>query len=112
MERSTVSRRGERAGYRLHVWRVLRGPGQRLLLPEWLAITIGRHIFAWRRLDDVELAHELAHVEQWRRYGITFAVRYLWASRRITRAGGDGYRDNPFEVEARAAADALRQPRP
>jgi hypothetical protein len=91
--------------YRLFVLPFLRRPGSRLLLPDWLAITIGRWIFSWRPLDDAELAHELAHVRQWQRYGLLFIPRYLRASRRARRAGGDGYRDNRFEVEARAAAD-------
>lgn len=42
------------------------------------------------------LAHELVHVEQWRRYGWTFPIRYIWGLRR-------GYRDNPYEQEAHAA---------
>ena len=35
----------------------LRRPGHYLLLPHWLAITLGRWIFAWRELDEAELAH-------------------------------------------------------
>jgi hypothetical protein len=87
----------------------LRRPGARLLVPNWLAITIGRRIFAWRPLDEVELAHELAHVRQWSRYGLLYIPRYLRASWRARRAGHDGYRDNPFERAAFAAADAVRR---
>jgi len=72
----------------------------------WLAITIGRWILAWRPLDVTELAHELEHVRQWRANGLRFVPRYLSESRRAAAAGGDRYRDNRFEVEARAAADA------
>jgi hypothetical protein len=82
----------------------LRRPAQRLVLPDWLAITIGPVIVAWRRLDDAELAHELAHVRQWRRYGLAFIWRYLRASAAAERAGRDRYRDNRFEREARAAS--------
>lgn len=82
---------------------------QRFVLPNWTAITIGSRIFAWRALDEPELAHELAHVRQWRRYGLSFIVRYLAASQRAARAGGDRYHDNVFEREAAEAADAARR---
>jgi hypothetical protein len=90
--------------HRVAVLPWLRRPGQRLLVPNWLAITIGRWILAWRPLDDTELAHELEHVRQWQRYGLLFIPRYLRASWRAARAGGDRYRDNLFERAARAAA--------
>lgn len=91
------------------VWPWLRPVGQRLLLPSWLAITVGRWIFAWRPLNDAELAHELAHVRQWQRYGLLFIPRYLRASWRAVRAGGDRYRDNAFERAAQAAAARARE---
>lgn len=87
----------------------IRGPAQKLILPNWLAITIGSLIISWRALDEIELAHELTHVEQWRRHGPLFAIRYMLASRRAAAAGGDRYRDNPFEVEARTAEEAVRR---
>jgi hypothetical protein len=96
------------ARHRLHVWPWLRIVG-RLMLKDWLAITIGRDIYAWRTLGVVELAHELAHVDQWRRHGAWFAVRYLLASLGARRAGGRWYHDNPYEVEARAAASAAER---
>ncbi|MGH2456053.1 MAG: hypothetical protein ACRDHD_07335 [Candidatus Limnocylindria bacterium] len=91
------------AGHRLHVVAWLRRPG-RLVLPDWVAITLGRHIWAWRDLSPRELAHELAHVAQWRRHGPAFAVVYLGASLASWRAGTGWYRGNRFEVEARRAA--------
>jgi hypothetical protein len=87
---------------------LLRRIGGRLIMPGWLAITVGRLIFAWRTLDEVELGHELEHVRQWRANGLRFIPRYLAESRRAAKGGGDRYRDNRFEVEARAAADAVR----
>jgi hypothetical protein len=75
---------------------------------EWLAITIWRWIFAWRPLDEAELAHELMHVRQWYANGLRFIPRYLAESRRAAAGGGDRYRDNRFEVVARAAADQVR----
>lgn len=93
--------------HRVIVLPFLRGIGNRLVLPGWLAITIWRWIFAWRPLDEVELAHELAHVLQWKENGLRFIPRYLAESRRAAKHG-DRYRDNRFEVQARAAADAVR----
>jgi hypothetical protein len=95
-------------GYRLIVWPWLRKVGSRLIMPSWLAITIGRWIFAWRPLDEAELAHELVHVRQWHENGLRFIPRYLRESRRAARSGGDRYRDNRFEMQARAAEDAAR----
>jgi hypothetical protein len=48
-------------------------------------------------LTDRLLRHELAHVRQWRAAPIVFPVQYIWNHFR------HGYRDNPFEVEARLA---------
>ena len=84
------------------MWPWLRRPG-RLLLRNWLAITIGRDVLAWRELSQRELRHELAHVEQWRRHGWWLALRYALASWRAWRAGKGWYDGNAFELEARAA---------
>jgi hypothetical protein len=81
---------------------------QRLVLPNWTAITIGPGIFAWRELDEFELAHELAHVAQWRRHGLGFIRRYFAASSAAKKAGGDRYFDNAYEREAKAAEEQLR----
>lgn len=93
--------------HRLHVWPWLHPLGS-LLLTDWLAITVGRHIFAWRDLDDGELAHEVAHVEQWRRHGLAFPVAYLADSLRCRRSGKRWYHDNRFEQEAREASRRRR----
>jgi hypothetical protein len=87
--------------HRLHVWPWLRRPGS-LVLRDWLAITIGRDVLAWRALSDHELRHELAHVAQWRRHGVRLALLYPLESWRALRAGEGWYRGNRFEVEARA----------
>src|SRR3954453_16591474 len=100
---------GQPLKYRVIVFPGLRVIGQRFVLDNWLAITIGQWIFAWRPLDDAELAHELTHVRQWRRYGLLFIPRYLRASwRAAVPEDGDSYRDNIFEREAAAAAAAVR----
>jgi hypothetical protein len=88
--------------HRVYVWPWLRVLGP-LLVPEWLAITIGHRIFAWRAMTATELEHELAHVRQWQRHGWTFPLAYLAASYRARRSGKRWYQDNRFEVEARAA---------
>jgi hypothetical protein len=93
--------------YRVIVLPPLKAVGQRLIMPNWLAITIWRWILAWRPLDEAELAHELEHVRQWYVNGLRYIPRYIAASNRAAKAGGDRYRDNKFEVEARAAADAV-----
>ena len=90
--------------HRLHVWPFLRLPGS-LVLRDWLAITLGHHVLAWRRLTDRELEHELEHVRQWARHGVAFPIAYALASLQARRAGRRWYLDNRFEVEARAAAD-------
>lgn len=87
-------------------WLRLIGP---LLIRDWLAITIGRTIFAWRALNDAELEHELEHVRQWGRMGLRFPIAYLTESVRARRAGKRWYHDNRFEADARTAADARRQ---
>lgn len=99
---------------RLRVRPRLRGIGGRLLLPNWLAITLDTTIVSWRRLEPDELAHELAHVRQWRRHGrLGYVLAYLRGSVAALAAGGHWYRDNPFEREAReaAAANHGRDPR-
>jgi len=95
--------------HRLIVLPWLRIPAQRLILPNWLAITLGPLIISWRPLDRVELAHELAHVAQWRRHGLRYPLLYWQASEQAKAAGLDRYRDNAFEVEARAAEESVRE---
>jgi hypothetical protein len=93
--------------HRVHVVPWLRAPAGRVFA-NWLAITIGRDIVAWRELDPFELAHEVEHVRQWQEHGVLYAVRYWLASLGALRGGGHWYQDNPFEVAARAASDARR----
>ena len=96
---------------RVHVRPVLRRPAARLF-PNWLAITLGRHIVAWRRLDGPELAHELEHARQWAHHGWRFPLRYWASSIGAWRHGGNWDRDNAFEMDARSAAEAARRATP
>jgi hypothetical protein len=96
---------------RTYVRPALRRPGS-IVIPGWLAVTIGHSIISWRRLDPAELEHELTHVRQWERAGtIGYPIAYALASLRAIRAGGHWYRDNAFEAEAYAAALAVRDGR-
>jgi hypothetical protein len=98
-----------RPAFRLHVYPWLRRLGH-VLFPNWLAITLGSHIWSWRSLDPAELAHEAKHTEQWRRVGWRYPLLYWMSSIRAVRAGRDWYRDNEFEREARQAAAATVGP--
>lgn len=57
------------------------------------------------RLTPGLLAHEMEHVRQWSEDPL-FPLRYTLATLR------HGYRDNPYEVAARAAAQAAAHPPP
>jgi hypothetical protein len=63
------------------------------------AVTLGSTIIVHptAQLTRRLLQHELAHVRQWRQRPFTFPLRYAWQHIR------HGYRNNPFEVEARDA---------
>lgn len=63
------------------------------------AVTIGRTIVVHpdAQVTARLIRHELAHVAQWRARPWTFILRYALGHLR------HGYRDNPYEVEARRA---------
>ena len=85
----------------VHIRPRLRQIGE-FLFPNWLAIAVGNHIWAWRPLSGHELAHEMAHVRQWRRHGAFFPLLYLRASLQAWRGGKHWYFDNAFERAAEA----------
>ena len=93
--------------HRVLIWPWTRRIG-RLVIPNWLAFTLGRTIVAWRSLSASELEHELEHVRQWRRLGWRLPIAYLAESLRVRRRGGHWYRDNHFENQARSAATKVR----
>jgi hypothetical protein len=99
---------GKVPNHSCHIWPWLKGPAQRFILPNWAAITIGRHIFSWQQLDEFSLAHELCHVRQWSQHGIMYIPHYFAASRAAKAAGKDQYRGNAFEAEAYSIEDDLR----
>ena len=71
------------------------------------AITIG-HVVVGESLDALHTtrAHERAHVRQFERWGVLLLVLYPLAGLVAWVRGGDPYRDNRFEREARAAEAA------
>lgn len=53
--------------------------------------------------DQRWVKHEMAHIDQYRRYGLVrFLLLYTWYSIKY------GYRNNPFEIEAREKEKGLR----
>jgi hypothetical protein len=73
---------------------------RRLLLPA-MALTLGHVVFGQNQAAlDITRAHERVHVRQYERWGLLFIPAYLLASAWLCLRGRDGYRDNPFEVEA------------
>lgn len=90
----------------LDLSRVRIAEGCRLpLLPEFVAITLGRSIYVRGHLSRrpaTLLVHELTHVRQFMEAGwLGMTARYatLWLEH--------GYRQHPMEVEARAAEKAF-----
>jgi len=71
------------------------------------AMTFGHVVFG-QNLASLEYSreHERVHVRQYERWGIAFVPAYLLSSVYLHLRGRDGYRDNPFEVEAYAADEA------
>jgi hypothetical protein len=71
------------------------------------AITLG-HVVVGVSLDALTKtrAHERAHVRQFERWGALLLVLYPLAGLAAWLRGGDPYRDNVFEREARAAESA------
>lgn len=57
------------------------------------------------------LEHELAHVRQAARWGLLFPFAYLMSSLHQACRGRRAYRDNLFEVQARAAESAASHAR-
>jgi hypothetical protein len=83
------------------------------VIPAWffgtprVAVTLWTYVFLGHGLEPTAdlLLHELRHVQQFQAVR-AFPLRYLWELARR------GYRDNRFEVEARAFATARLQDTP
>ncbi len=74
------------------------------------AITLGHVVVAVSRdaLTSTR-AHERAHVRQFERWGALLLVLYPLAGLIAWLRGGNPYRDNVFECEARAAENTVRR---
>lgn len=67
------------------------------------AMTVGHVVFGTDLAAlTVTRAHERVHVRQYERWGPAFIPVYLGWSLWLQLRGRDGYRENPFEVEAYA----------
>jgi hypothetical protein len=68
-----------------------------------VAITFGHVVLGTgAAVLDALRAHERVHVRQYERWGVFFVPAYLASSALQWLRGGDPYRDNRFEREARA----------
>jgi hypothetical protein len=74
----------------------------------WQAITLG-HVVLGRDAATLRACrlHEHVHVRQYERLGLLFFALYAASSAAALLRGGDAYRDNRFEREARRA-ESLR----
>ena len=66
------------------------------------AITLGHVVLAVGEPDERLLRHELVHVGQYERWGPLMGPAYVLAALGARLKGGHPYRDNRFEVAARA----------
>ncbi|MGV3484039.1 MAG: hypothetical protein ACO1RT_06460 [Planctomycetaceae bacterium] len=66
-----------------------------------MAITLGHCVLGQTQGGlDATRAHERVHVRQYERWGPFFIPAYLMAWAVLSCQGRDGYRENPFEVQA------------
>lgn len=69
-----------------------------------MAMTFGHVVFGQTESAlAITRAHERVHVRQYERWGIAFVPAYLMISAYLYARGRNGYRENPFEIEAYAA---------
>lgn len=65
------------------------------------AVTFGHVVLSVTDATPSLMRHELAHVEQYERWGPFFVPAYLVAALRARLSGGSAHFDNRFEVQAR-----------
>ena len=66
-----------------------------------MAMTMGHVVFGQTQAAlDITRTHERVHVQQYARWGPGFVPAYLACSAYLYLRGRDGYRENPFQVEA------------
>ncbi|MFZ1625651.1 MAG: hypothetical protein WAU48_12845 [Gammaproteobacteria bacterium] len=75
------------------------------------SITFGHVVLARTEQEQARLRiHERAHVTQYEKWGILLFVLYPVSSLAQAVRGGHAYRDNHFEVQARAAEQEQAKP--
>lgn len=81
----------------------------RMFVPA-MALTFGHVVFG-QNLSALDLTrtHERVHVRQYERWGPLFVPAYLGIALYLYAKGRDGYRENPFEVEAYDVDDPGRR---
>ncbi|WP_425572516.1 hypothetical protein [Novipirellula caenicola] len=79
---------------------------RRMIVPAQ-ALTFGHVVFGQNQaaLASTRL-HERVHVRQYERWGPLFVPMYLLFSAILFLRGRDGYRENPFEIEAYDAEES------
>ena len=76
-----------------------------------MAMTMGHVVFGRDKLSlDLTRKHERVHVRQYERWGIVFVPTYLGISAILYLRGRDGYRENPFEIEAYKQGPGSQEP--
>ena len=70
------------------------------------AVALGQVVLCVDDIDRSTLTHELVHVRQWRAWGPLLAIAYPAASLWALIRGRHPYRDNVFELQARATTAA------
>jgi hypothetical protein len=66
------------------------------------AITFGHVVLSVDELDERTFEHEMAHVRQYERWGPAYLPAYGLSSLKALVSGRHYYRDNGFELSARA----------
>lgn len=75
-----------------------------------MAMTLGHAVFGTSVVAlDLTRVHEHVHVRQYARWGPAFVPVYLGWSLVLYLRGRDGYRENPFEIEAFRVEEAAKR---
>ena len=76
------------------------------------AVTLGHVVLSVDELPERVIEHEKVHVRQFEQWGPLFLLMYPLASLGAWLRGGDAYRDNLFEMQARRGEGSRREKSP
>lgn len=76
------------------------------------AVTLGHVVLSVDELPERVIEHERVHVRQFERWGPLLLLMYPLASLGARLSGGDAYRDNLFEIQARRGEGSGREKSP